>query len=80
MFTHLKVVFQTPEAVLVGRRDFFRRRSDSRRKPTLTPPSMTTPEIRALVTGFNVWSPDAGGGAEKSRNIKQDMCFDEGFT
>ncbi|TNN59863.1 hypothetical protein EYF80_029912 [Liparis tanakae] len=59
------VVFQTPEAVLVGRRDFFRRRSDSRRKPTLTPPSMTTPEIRALAVTAGLQSAEAD--AEQDR-------------
>lgn len=64
MFIHLKLGFQTPEAVDVGRWDFSRRRTDSRRKATLTPPRMTTPEIRALVPGFMGWegSPDAAGG------------------
>lgn len=64
MCIHLKLGFQTPEAAVVERRDFCRRCSDSSKKPTLTTPRMTTPEIRALVPGFIAWegSPDAGGG------------------
>lgn len=60
-FIHLKPGFQTP--VFVWRRDFCTRWTDSRKKPTLTPPRMTTPEIRALVTGFSGWeeSSDAVG-------------------
>lgn len=79
MFVHLKLEFQTPEAVVVGTRDFCRRRADSRKKATLTTPRMTTPEIRALVTRFigGEGSPDAGGwkGKEKQK-LDTDMCFD----
>lgn len=49
---HLKLGFQAPEGAAVGRRDLRRRRSESRKKPTLTAPRMTTPEISALVSGF----------------------------
>lgn len=84
MFVHLKVGFQTPEDVVVGRRDFCRRRSDSRTKPTLTPPRRTTPETRALVTGFMGWegSPDAGGGkkGEEKQKLEIDAFFDKGLT
>ena len=84
MFIHLKVVFQTPDAEVAGRRDFFRRRSDSSEKPTLTPPRMTMPEIRALVTGFIGWGgvPVAGGvrKSEERQTLKTDMSFDEGLT
>lgn len=69
MFIHLKPGFQTPEDAVVWRRDFCRRRTESRKKPTLIPPRTTTPTIRALVTGFIGWegAPDAGGrkGEEK---------------
>lgn len=67
MCGHLKLGFQTPEAAAVERRDFCRRWSNSSKKPTLTTPRMTTPEIRALVTGFMGWegSPDAGGGKDE---------------
>ncbi len=84
MFIHLKLGFQTPEAVDVGRRDFCRRWTDSTKKPTLTPPRMTTPEIRALVTGFIGWgrSPDAGGRkVEEKQKLEADgVFFDVGLT
>lgn len=82
-FIHLKVGFQTPEPALDGRRDFSRRRTDSRKKPTLTPPRMTTPEIRALVTGFISWegSPEAGGwDGEEKQKLETDMFFDMSLT
>ncbi len=83
MFVHLKLEFQTPEAVGVGRRDFCRRRTESRKKPTLTPPRMTTPEIRALVTGFigGEGSPDAGGWkGEEKQKLDTDVFFDVSLT
>lgn len=75
--------FQTPEAVRDGRRDFCRRRTDSRKKPTLTPPRMTTPEIRALVTEFIGWegSPEAGGWeGEEKQKLETDTFFDVSLT
>lgn len=83
MFIHLKLGLQTPEALVVRRRDFCRRRTDSRKKPTLTPPRMTTPEIRALVTGFIGWegSPDAVGWEdEEKQKLETDMSFYLGLT
>lgn len=64
---HLKPGFQTPEAAIGWRRVFRRRPTDSRQKPTLTPPRMTTPEMRALVTGFSRWEePSEAGGRKKA--------------
>ena len=83
MFIHLKVGFQTPEAMVVVWRDFCRRRSDSRKKPTLNPPRTTTPEIRALVAGFIglECSPDAAGlRGEEKQKLETDMLFDKGLT
>ena len=42
------------DGVVVGRGGLRRRRSESRKKPRLNTPRMTTPDSRALVTGFNV--------------------------
>lgn len=83
MFIHLKLGFQTPEAVDVGRRDFCRRWTDSRKRHTLIPPRMTTPEIRALVTGFICLEglPDSGGWKdEEKQKIETDMFFDVALT
>lgn len=79
MFNHLKLGFQTPEAVVTGRRDLFRRWTDSRQKPTLTPPRMTTPEIRALVTGVIGCEVSDAGGDEKQK-LETDVFFDVGLT
>lgn len=57
---HLKLGFQTPEAAALGRRDFWKRRSDRTKKPTLIPPNMATPEIRAMVKPFNGWEETPG--------------------
>lgn len=68
---HLKPGFQTPEAAIGWRRDFCRRPTDSRQKPTLTPPRMTTPEMRALVTGVSSWEePPEAGGRKKAVGCK----------
>lgn len=55
MFNHLKVGFQRPDDVIDWRRGFRSRWSDNRKKDTATTPTMTTPEIRALVIGFIGW-------------------------
>lgn len=55
MFNHLKVGFQRPDDVIDWRWGFRSRWSDNRKKVTATTPRMTTPEIRALVTGFIGW-------------------------
>lgn len=83
MYVYLKLGFQTPEDATAGRRDFCRRWSDSRKKPMLTPPRMTTPEIKALVTGFAAWRVSADAekdSVNKSRNIKHTCCFTWAFT
>lgn len=49
----MKPGFHASEGVAVGRGGLRRRRSESRKKPRLNTPRMTTPDSRALVTGFN---------------------------
>lgn len=68
MFNHLNVGFQS-----LWRRDFCSRWTDSRKKVTLTTPRMTTPEIRALVTGFIGWelAGDAGKWRFESKHLKE---------
>lgn len=83
MVIHLKLGFQTPEAVSVRGRDFCRRRTNSRKRPTLTPHRMTTPEIKALVIGFIGWegSPNAVGEEnEEKQKLETDMYFHMGLT
>lgn len=65
-FIHLKAGFQTPEATVKERWDFRKRWSDSRKKAAPIAPRMTTPEIRALVTGFiGRDGGEAGGGKDE---------------
>lgn len=73
MFNHLKVGFQSPDDIVVWRRDFCSRWTDNRKKVAPTTPRMTTPEIRALVTGFIGWelAGDAGKWKFESRHLKE---------
>lgn len=59
-FNHFKVGFQS-----LWRRDFCNRWTDNRKKVDATTPRTTTPEIRALVTGFIGW--ELAGEAGKWR-------------
>lgn len=49
---HLKAGFQSPDDVIVWRRDLCSRWTDNRQKATPSTARMTTPEIRPMVTGF----------------------------
>lgn len=72
-FFHLKPGFQTPAAAIGWRRDFCRRRADIRQKPTLTPPRMTTPEMRALVTGFSSWEEPSEAAGQKKAEGREEL-------
>lgn len=73
MFNHLKVGFQSPDDVIVWRRDFRSRWTDNRKKAVPTTPRMTTPEIRALVIGFIGWELAGGAGkwSVENRHLKE---------
>lgn len=83
MLNHLNVGFQSSDDITVWRRDFCSRWTDNRKKVAPTMPRMTTPEIRALVTGFIGW--ELAGDAEKwrfeSRHLKGHNCsYEHHFT
>lgn len=82
MVIHLKLGFQTPETVSVRGRDFCRRRTNSRKSPTLTPHRMTTPEIKALVIGFIGWegSPNAVGGEDEEKQKLETDVLSHGLN